>query len=125
MAKTLWLPKCNRWPEGKKLAAGSKKKIRDIMHVLFNHAMRYEWIGRNPISLVRQSAKREEIPTLLTLEQLADLIYTRLQLRDRTMVLLDFTSGARRGELSGFKWEDVDFVNEELKIQRSIVKQHI
>jgi integrase len=102
--KTLWLPECKRWPRGKRMSAGGKKKIRDLMHVLFQHAMRYEWIDRNPISLVRQSGKREEIPTVLNLEQLARLIYVALGLRERTMVLLDFTSGMRRGELSGVKW---------------------
>ena len=32
------------------------------MSVLFNHAIRYEWLeqGRNPITLVRQSAQRGE-----------------------------------------------------------------
>src|ERR1700733_9537353 len=30
------------------LAPGSKKKIRDVMHVLFKHAIRYEWMDRNP-----------------------------------------------------------------------------
>jgi hypothetical protein len=34
------------------------------MSVLFNHAIRYEWLeqGRNPITLVRQTAKRMLIP---------------------------------------------------------------
>jgi integrase len=123
--KTLWLPECKRWPKGKRLSAGGKKKIRDLMHVLFQHAMRYEWIDHNPISLVRQSGKREEIPTVLNLEQLARLIYVELGVRERTMVLLDFTSGMRRGELSGVKWEDIDFFNKVLNIRRSIVKQRI
>jgi hypothetical protein len=35
------------------LAPGTKKKIRDLMHVLFEHAVRWEWAFRNPITAVR------------------------------------------------------------------------
>jgi integrase len=41
------------------------------------------------------------------------------------MVLLDFATGMRRSELSGVKWEDIDFLNKVLMIRRSIVKQRI
>lgn len=38
------------------LANGSKKRIRDLMHLLFEHAIRYEWGDRNPFrSIVRES----------------------------------------------------------------------
>ena len=46
-----WLGKLQRTLGEEKidLAPGSKKKIRDVMHVLFKHAIRYEWMDRNPI----------------------------------------------------------------------------
>jgi integrase len=37
------------------------------------------------------------------------------------MVLLDFGTGLRRGELSGVKWEDIDFGEKKLTPRRSIV----
>jgi len=37
------------------------------MSAIFHHAMRYEWTDRNPIKLVRQSAKREKVPEILDL----------------------------------------------------------
>jgi hypothetical protein len=45
------------------MAAGTKAKLRNIMSAIFNHAMRHKWAEKNPISLVRQSAKREVIPS--------------------------------------------------------------
>jgi hypothetical protein len=39
------------------------------MSVLFNHARRHEFIERNPITLVRQSAKRRTIPEAVALAQ--------------------------------------------------------
>jgi integrase len=41
------------------------------------------------------------------------------------MVLLDFGTGLRRGELSGVKWQDIDFDERSLTPMRSIVKQHV
>ena len=41
------------------------------------------------------------------------------------MVLLDFGTGLRRGELSGAKWEDIDFDEKKFTPRRSIVKQHV
>lgn len=110
---------------GNPLAAGSKKKIRDLMHVLYEHAIRYEWTDRNPISAVRQGGQRQSTPVRLDVDQLSRLIYQLLGRRERTMVLLDFGAGLRRGELSGVKWEDIDFNEKKLTPRRSIVKQHV
>ena len=41
------------------------------------------------------------------------------------MVLLDFETGLRRGELSGVRWEDICFEDKVLIPKRSIVKQRI
>ncbi|HEY1213454.1 MAG TPA: hypothetical protein VGE93_07450, partial [Bryobacteraceae bacterium] len=61
-----WL-RCLRRTDGNLLADSTKSKIRSLLSVLFNHAIRYEWMeqGRNPITLVRQSAKRRRIPEVL------------------------------------------------------------
>ena len=43
----------------------------DLMHVLFAHAIRYEWTTRNPITSVRQGGKRKAAPGLLTVDELS------------------------------------------------------
>lgn len=111
-------------PEGKKAANGTKKKIRDLMHLVYQHAIRYEWAERNPISDVRQSGKREHVPDILEVDELAVLL-NALELRERVAVFVDFGTGARRGELQGFKWGDIDFAKAILYPKRSIVKQHV
>ena len=55
------------WLDSIKRAKGTRAKIRNIMSAIFHHAMRYEWVERNPIKLVRQSAKRERTPDVLEL----------------------------------------------------------
>jgi integrase len=111
-------------PGGKKASKGTRKKIRDIMHLIYEHAARYEWIARNPITSVRQSGRREKEPEILDVDELVKLLAS-LEMRDRTAVFLDFGTGARLGELQGAKWEDFDFVKGELRMKRSIVRQRV
>ena len=62
------------WLRTLSLSNGSRAKIRNLMSTVFNHAMRYEWADRNPIRLVRQSAKRERTPDVLTAEEIKSLL---------------------------------------------------
>jgi site-specific recombinase XerD len=62
------------WLRGLSLANATKAKIRNVMHIIFAHACRHEWWEKNPISLVRQSAKRQKLPDVLELEELKQLL---------------------------------------------------
>ena len=110
------------WLDGIKRAKGTKAKIRNLMSALFTHAMRYEWVDRNPIKLVRQSAKRERIPDVLELQEI-QLLLSKLGVRERTLALLDAGTGLRVSELLALRWRDVDFENLELNVTRSIWHQ--
>jgi len=70
-----WLRKLQR-RDGEALANSTKAKIRNLMSVLFNHAIRYEWLeqGRNPITLVRQSGLRQLTPTVLEPHEIRNLL---------------------------------------------------
>ena len=118
-----WLRKLTL-EDGKKMARGYKAKVRNIMHALFNHAIRYEWLPQsaNPITRVRKSAKREHIPDVLEVSEFQALLQD-LPLRERTLVILDATTGLRRSELIGLKWSDVDFEKLQISITRSVVAQ--
>lgn len=119
----LWLHQLLR-VDGLSLANNTKAKIRSLMSVLFNHAIRYEWLeqGRNPITLVRQSAKRMRDPDVLEVDEISALL-TQLDSCFRLMVLFAATTGLRRSELFALKWRDVDFPNLEIRVTRSIFQQ--
>jgi len=106
------------WLDGIKRAKGTRAKIRNLKSALFSHAMRYEWLDRNPIKLVRQSAKRERIPDVLELAEIQLLL-----IRERTLALLDAATGLRVSELLALRWRDADFGSLELKVTRSIWHQ--
>jgi integrase len=92
------------------------------MSALYSHAMRYKWSDKNPIKLVRQSAKRERIPDVLELHELQALL-AKLAVRERTLVLLDAVTGLRVRELLALRWDDIDFENLEIRVTGSIWHQ--
>ena len=112
------------WLDGIRRANGTRAKIRNLMSALFTHAMRYEWIDRNPIKLVRQSAKRERAPDVLELVEV-QLLLSNLGIRERTLALLDAATGLRVSELLALRWQDVDFDKLEISVTRSIWHQVI
>ncbi len=112
------------WLRSLPLANGSKAKIRNLMHTIFNHAIRWEWHDRNPISMVRQSSKRQKVPTVLNIEQIKALL-EHLKNPGKTAVLLDILTGLRVSELLALKWSDVDFENLQIHVTRSIADQHV
>jgi integrase len=65
------------WLRSLPLANGSKAKIRNLMHAVFNHAVRWEWHDKNPITQVRQSAKRQKVPIVLNIEHRAAPVAAR------------------------------------------------
>lgn len=112
----------------KPLARATRAKIRNAMSALYNHAIRWQFSDKNPISGpvkgagVRVSAKRMSIPDILTVDEMQKMI-SAVRLRERVLLFLDMVTGLRRGELAGLKWQDVDFLNLQLDVNRSVVDQ--
>jgi len=122
MAVEHWLRGLRR-ADGGPLADATKGKIRNIFSVLFNHAIRCEWLeqGRNPITFVRQSARRKKVPVVLESEsEEIRAILSQLQPCFRLMVELVVTTGMRRSELFALRWGDVNFSDLAISIQRSV-----
>jgi integrase len=110
------------WLRSLPLARSSCAKARNLMSVLFNHGIRHDICGHNPIRLVRQSAKRRKIPAILSVADIQKLL-PALPFRERTLVLLDVGTGLRMSELLALKWRDVNFRAREISVTRSIVFQ--
>ena len=112
------------WLRGLLLANATKAKVRNVMHSMFAHACRHEWLIRNPISLVRQSAKRTKVPDVLTSEELRNLL-AELRNPERAVVFLTAATGLRISEALGLKWSDLDFGSGAINLSRAVVHQHI
>ncbi|HXJ89696.1 MAG TPA: site-specific integrase [Candidatus Binatia bacterium] len=112
------------WLGTLKLSNGSCAKVRNILSAIFAHAMRWEFFDRNPITLVRQSAKREREPEVLTPEELNALL-AELSGAYWVMVYVAAITGLRVSELLALRWQDCDFNAGEIRLSRGIVRQNI
>jgi integrase len=102
---------------------GTRSKIRNIMSAVFNHAIRHEWMDRNPIAKVRTSAKRLREPDVLSPAEIASLL-AELNLRERAMVMLAGSTGLQRSELVALTWSDIDLELMQVNFRRSCVRNH-
>ncbi len=112
------------WLKSLSLAPKTKSNLRNLMHVLFECARRWELADQNPIELVRQSAKRRKVPRRLTIEELRHLL-AQLQQPHSTMVILAACLGLRVGEVLGLQWGDVDLLRGRIEIRRAVYQYHI
>jgi len=112
------------WLESYPHSRQVKVHIRTLMHILYQAAVRWEMVDRNPVDLVRQSAKRLKKPRALMPAQVAALL-GRLTEPYRTMVITAACLGLRVSELVALKWADVDFQSLTVKVVRSFVRGEI
>ena len=112
------------WLGTLKLSNGSCAKVRNILSAIFAHAMRWEFFDRNPITLVRQSAKRQRTPEVLTADELNALL-GQLGGVYWVMVYVAATTGLRVSELLALRWQDCDFEAGEIRLSRGIVRQNV
>ena len=99
-----------------------------ILSLLLDYAM---WRGdlpvfRNPMELVtiQGSSKRRHEPRSLTVEEFQKLL-AQLEEPFRTIALVSVSFGLRISECLALKWQDVDWLNARLHVQRSIVRDHV
>jgi integrase len=91
------------------------------MHTLYQAAIRWEIVDRNPVDFVRQTQKRLKTPRILTPAEFKALLET-LGRPYKDMVITIACLGLRVSELVGLRWGDIDFENLTIKIQRSFVR---
>ena len=123
IAKVKPLP-VEEWIEQLKLAPKSKGHVRTIMHILFRWAMKWELIEVqiNPMSLVHVegSSKRMREPVTLTVEQFHKVLEF-VKEPYRVMCIVAMCLGLRASELVGLQWNDFDWENLHVAIQRGVV----
>lgn len=114
------------WLRSLELAPKSKVHVRGLLHTLWDYAM---WRGdvptqRNPMELVevKNASKRLQKPRTMTIEEFHRLS-AMLTEPYRTMATVGVCLGLRWSEIVGLKWQDINWMNGELRLQRAVVKQ--
>lgn len=116
------------WLESLPVASKSKAHVRGMLRILWEYAM---WRGevstqRNPIELVtvKGATKRTRQPRSLAVEEFRKFVQ-ELEEPARTIALVCVCFGLRISECLALKWQDVDWLNRKLRVERAIVRQRV
>ncbi len=112
--------------KGEKLAPATIRRYLTILQSIMTMAWKQEYIQSNPADTRRleiskivtpevEAFSNEEIAEILKMAQLEPI-------HIHAVIATAIYTGARRGEISGLKWEDVDFEKRTMYIRRSVVK---
>jgi len=114
------------WLSGLKLAPKTRAHIKQLLHLLFQCAMRWELAVRNPIALVRVKggSKRLVQPRVLDSAEFGRLV-SAIREPYRTMVIVAGCLGLRVSEILGLQWGDFNFGDNTVMVQRGVVQGHV
>lgn len=98
------------------------KHIYSTLDRIFKSAKKRRYITENPVDLVSPPRLQKREVDALSESELKKFIEYLFDAPDeiKCMLMLFITTGIRRGELVGLKWEDIDFENKQLHIQRNV-----
>ena len=92
------------------MSAGTVRQIHAILSGAFVTAVRWEWITRNPAASAKLPKNRRQPAVALSPSQVAKVIAVAQDVHPElaTYLWLVAVTGARRGELCGLWWADLD-----------------
>ncbi|MDD2698816.1 MAG: tyrosine-type recombinase/integrase [Arcobacteraceae bacterium] len=93
--------------------------IRSVLFTMFNDAIKDEIIDKNPLMVVKSPKISQTDINPFTLHEI-QAILTHAEGQFKNFYATAFFTGLRSGELIGLKWSDVDFINNEIHINRRI-----
>ena len=112
-------------------SAETIKGYRRLLRTVFNEAVRYDWITKNPVCATKvgsgnsnsslRPVNEKEVYSIAEAQEFMkaldelpeDLIYKRVPIK---FMLL---TGVRAGELNGLRWSDIDFDKQVVHIRRN------
>lgn len=122
-----------------KLKAGlSPKTVRNhlaLLGLMFKQARRWRWVSENPLDLVEPPPLPDVETETLSAAEVARLLtaYSELSAASekeerfwidgaRRMTVVALSTGLRRGELLGLRWEDIDLLERRLHVRQAFVR---
>lgn len=115
----------------KKYALETIKGYRRILRTLFNEAVRYEWITKNPVCSTKIGAgsnntSLRSIPEkeVYSLKEAREFIaklddYNKDDIHKKVPLKMMLLTGVRNAEMCGMRWADIDFEKKLVHIHRN------
>ena len=109
---------------GTELADSMVRGIHMMLHEALDMAVRLRLIVKNP-TVGTTIPKNNYLPKQILNDEQLDRFMKRIRQDERwyDFFYTELTTGLRRGEICGLKWEDFDAENGKLKVRRSVAKR--
>ena len=108
----------------RKLASGTVRRIHTTLHGILKAAAQARLIPRNPVEEVtppKFSYQEKKVLTAEQVDRLMEVIQKDALWHD--LFYTQLTTGLRRGELCGLRWEDFDAASGSLKVCRTVRRE--
>lgn len=105
----------------KALSATSVLYVHRVLSKALEDAVNDELIMKNPAKLVKPPAPEKYNASFLTAAQIRDMLHKFRESNDELYipVMLAVMLGLRRGEVLGLQWQDIDFINNIIRVRRN------
>ena len=108
----------------RKLASGTVRRIHTTLHGILKAAAQARLVPRNPVEKVTPPKFSYQGKKVLTAEQVDRLLETiQKDALWHDLFYTELTTGLRRGELCGLRWEDFDAASGSLKVCRTVRRE--
>lgn len=102
------------------LAPSSLQRLLSSWRGLFRYLAAEGQLAHDPVAGVRGPKLRRKLPQVLDTDEAASLVAVEgddaLNVRDRAMLELFYSSGLRLSELTGLRWGDLDLAGGEVRV---------
>jgi len=102
------------------LSSSTVKNTHAVLNSALKQAVKWNMLHRNPAELVDLPRTNKSEEKTLTHDQTLRFIEACAYSRMKALFILMIATGIRPGEALGLKWEDVDFNNNKITINRSL-----
>ncbi len=107
---------------GKELGYESMYNLYKVVNVMFNQAIRWEIMDKNPNLKANKPKKIRTEKCFYDLNQVKKLldVLDNESLKNKALIVLALDSGARRSEICALRWSDIDFDTRMMSITKSL-----
>lgn len=108
--------------KGQDLGYHSIYNLHKVMNNMFNHAIKWELIDKNPNLKANKPKKEHKEKNFYDEKQVKKLldVLENEPLKYKLLVVLALDSGARRSELCALRWSDIDLETRMMSITKSL-----
>ena len=107
-------------PKG--LSVKTVGNIRTMLYSAFEKAVAEHLILTNPVSGCKLPKREKPEMKTMAIEDLGKFFEEAKSCGKFEFYYVDFSTGLRRGELLGLKWEDVDFEHSTITVKRQVIR---